>query len=184
MKLKRIPGEHYGEKVTFKMPESKCPLCGRILQAASGDRQPTPGDISVCTECGGLALFDSDLILRELTPEELEAVPQELRSMVAAKRERLDAINELMKNGWVVVPDDPAFALIRKTQKGLITLLMFQTEDLAQEAGRRMPCTHQLKKMSAAEAVYLAIEYGLEGLSYVEATGGISVFMKPKDVTR
>jgi hypothetical protein len=38
------------------------------------NHKPMPGCISVCVECGGLAMFTADLTLRPLTPEEKREV--------------------------------------------------------------------------------------------------------------
>lgn len=56
----------------YRTPATICPSCGRTLDAAQNlqDAQPTPGDFSICLECGHLMTFADDLSLRSLTREE------------------------------------------------------------------------------------------------------------------
>lgn len=59
---------------TFSMPVTYCPHCGHKHDAATNleaPRAPGKGDVSICLECGGVALFDVDPIrLRLPTPAE------------------------------------------------------------------------------------------------------------------
>ena len=66
-----------------KMPEMKCPKCGRVLDGASPinseyENPPKEGDITFCMECRTIMEFDKDFNLREMTPDELNNLPQEV----------------------------------------------------------------------------------------------------------
>lgn len=55
---------------THRLSSHSCPRCGHTMDCASGlsgDRPPGPGDISLCINCGGIALYTEDLQLREPT---------------------------------------------------------------------------------------------------------------------
>jgi hypothetical protein len=59
-----------------------CPWCSTQLTAASemgGDAEPSPGDLSVCVECGGLLAFTDQLRLRKATPVDLDDLDPEQR---------------------------------------------------------------------------------------------------------
>jgi hypothetical protein len=59
------------------VPESPCTACGHKLDGATcvgDDKMPKPGDISVCIRCGHLMAFGDDLMLRNLTNEEMHDV--------------------------------------------------------------------------------------------------------------
>jgi hypothetical protein len=63
------------------LPESRCPNCGHLIDAASptpGDEgRPQPGDIAVCIQCRHVALFDEAMRLRPPTPDELKEIAAE-----------------------------------------------------------------------------------------------------------
>ena len=77
-----------------RVPSSPCCECGKMLDGAAGPCKPSPGDVSLCFECGSLNVFDDDLKLRRPTDEEMLFVAanseiQELRrSINAFKKER------------------------------------------------------------------------------------------------
>jgi uncharacterized OB-fold protein len=54
----------------YKIPESPCPNCGKVCDAATGDRDPNPGDASLCLYCGHLTVYDDALKMREPTDAE------------------------------------------------------------------------------------------------------------------
>ncbi len=51
-----------------------CPHCGLTFHAAcsaTGDgAKPSAGAVTICTRCGGLAAYDSELMPRVMTPEQ------------------------------------------------------------------------------------------------------------------
>lgn len=56
-----------------RTPESKCPVCGHILDAATsinGEFEPRPGDVTLCVQCGEILIFNKDLRGRIPTAEE------------------------------------------------------------------------------------------------------------------
>lgn len=59
---------------TTETPLSKCPHCHHRFDRASDvtkDRHsPSPGDFSVCINCGGLGIFNDDLTVRKATRQE------------------------------------------------------------------------------------------------------------------
>ena len=60
----------------IEMPESSCPNCGEIMNAAQAvdaeGNEPGAGDASICMSCGHLSIFTDELMLRNPTSEELE----------------------------------------------------------------------------------------------------------------
>lgn len=66
-KPKRLPN-------SYDLPVTHCPHCGHKHDAATNleaPRAPGQGDVSICLECGGIAVFDADpLRLRLPTPDE------------------------------------------------------------------------------------------------------------------
>ena len=57
---------HVGEGVNMR--PSPCPVCGRVLDAASmvgGEGRPKPGDFTVCMYCSSILRFDGNLSLRQ-----------------------------------------------------------------------------------------------------------------------
>lgn len=70
-------------------PETSCPSCKTVLNAATGidtRRQPRPGDVTICIECGLLMAFTPELALRAMTSEEEEALPERNRLMLRHAR--------------------------------------------------------------------------------------------------
>ena len=60
---------------------SCCPQCGKTLDAASsldGDNTPGEGDLSICTGCGEILVFNEDTSLRELTEKDINQIPNEV----------------------------------------------------------------------------------------------------------
>lgn len=66
-------------KTTRMDNASECSLCGKKLNAASSyeDKKPSPGDISVCIQCGELHKFDDSLNTVPLDEGELEKLKQD-----------------------------------------------------------------------------------------------------------
>jgi NAD-dependent SIR2 family protein deacetylase len=54
-----------------KLPPSKCCECGHRMDGVSGPRAPMNGDMTLCIYCGSLNIFDSELLLRPPTDEEI-----------------------------------------------------------------------------------------------------------------
>jgi hypothetical protein len=79
------------------VPRATCFNCGKPLDRAAGldtDNQPGPGDVTICLDCGHLMIFDDQLALRQLSPEEQIALAsnedvlfaQHMRAQAFAKR--------------------------------------------------------------------------------------------------
>lgn len=63
-----------------------CPHCGRHRDGCTGvkdDEGPEVGAIAFCFDCGGIAEFDEDLQLREISPDRYLALPDDVRLAVA-----------------------------------------------------------------------------------------------------
>jgi len=65
---------------THRFELTPCPTCGYTMDSASSlnpddaAHPPTPGDYSVCFECGELLEFDADLKFRKLDIERCHPV--------------------------------------------------------------------------------------------------------------
>lgn len=60
--------------ITTKIPDTDCPYCGRLINAATGvdvGTTPSPGAVSICFYCGEILVFTDTLSYRKPTPEEL-----------------------------------------------------------------------------------------------------------------
>jgi hypothetical protein len=58
-----------------EVPQARCLNCNTMLDAASdllGDARPNIGDLTICIKCGHLMAFTDDLMLRELTDQEIK----------------------------------------------------------------------------------------------------------------
>lgn len=56
-----------------RVKKNICLICNHQLDGATqvnGDEEPKLGDVSICIECGNIALFDDNLGLRQPTIEE------------------------------------------------------------------------------------------------------------------
>jgi hypothetical protein len=61
---------------TTRVPESRCLGCGAVQSATTSldGQRPSPGDFTVCLECGHLMVFADDLTVRELTEGEMHDI--------------------------------------------------------------------------------------------------------------
>lgn len=64
---------------THTNSKARCPVCKMTLDAATsiGGSTPSEGDISICSGCASALVFNKDLTLRQLTDDELAALPAE-----------------------------------------------------------------------------------------------------------
>ncbi len=63
-----------------------CPVCGESLDRCSGpSAAPQPGDFTICIRCFTRLTLDEQLALRELSSDDLAALPVDV----------LDALNEV-----------------------------------------------------------------------------------------
>ena len=80
-------------------PESSCPNCGKVLDAAThpGDAVPRPGDLTMCAVCGEFSEFGPDLGLLPLSKKSLEGIDlvqlQAMRRLWARWREHENLVN-------------------------------------------------------------------------------------------
>ncbi len=91
--LRRAEGQRMAREATKVMnytnPEARCPACLTTLSGAKdpeGTATPKPGDGSVCVYCTAALIFNSDLTLRVMRPDEYEALPPKLRRELDAIR--------------------------------------------------------------------------------------------------
>jgi hypothetical protein len=67
---------------THRVAEKRCMRCEKVLDSAtpadSKDR-PARGDVSVCIQCGHIAIFTRGGKLREPTPDELRSIMADRR---------------------------------------------------------------------------------------------------------
>jgi hypothetical protein len=63
--------------ISHRKAASPCPFCGKVMDCASnieGKGAPEPGDVSLCIYCGGVMIFDRELVGRKPTDPELFAL--------------------------------------------------------------------------------------------------------------
>jgi hypothetical protein len=68
--------------ISTPIPKVHCNVCGYCMNqstAAYGDDKPKSGDVSICANCGHIAVFDEQLNLREPTPEEQKELDSDQR---------------------------------------------------------------------------------------------------------
>jgi hypothetical protein len=78
--LKRKGVEFLG--ATTRMKSCPCTNCGKMQNAATGvneDCAPSPGDCSICLDCGHLMVFADDLKLRNPTDAEMHEMAGDSR---------------------------------------------------------------------------------------------------------
>jgi hypothetical protein len=66
-------------KTTRLQDTSACPYCAHKLDAATAGPAnpkavPSPGDGTICIECGGVLIFAEGLTVRRPTPDELAEI--------------------------------------------------------------------------------------------------------------
>jgi transcription initiation factor IIE alpha subunit len=72
--------------MSHRLKYSLCPYCGHAMDAATdveADARPSPGDIGVCIECGGVLAYTDDLTLRAASQEEIETLDPKTRELLA-----------------------------------------------------------------------------------------------------
>jgi hypothetical protein len=65
-----------------RIPIMACPTCGYRMDAATpvdGDATPSPGDYTLCIFCSETLVFEKDLKVHKITPEEERAMPDDVR---------------------------------------------------------------------------------------------------------
>jgi hypothetical protein len=88
--------------LTTITPESRCPYCGHRFDRASSPREPqaapSPGDLTMCIECGCLMAFDDEMKVRGLTSGELEDLitDEKLQDLVMRTRQAILITNASM----------------------------------------------------------------------------------------
>lgn len=67
-----------------QVPETRCPYCDGVLDAASSANgaTPSPGDLSVCIHCASALTFDAELRLRVLTQAEMRELDPEIAKVL------------------------------------------------------------------------------------------------------
>lgn len=71
--------------LSSRLPPSPCPECKKVMDGATcfnEDAVPGPGDVTVCMYCSALLVYEKDMQLRKMTPEEERKLPDEARTTV------------------------------------------------------------------------------------------------------
>ncbi len=87
---------------THRTDRSKCPKCGKGLDThesldAVDKRGPEEGDLSICSKCGSLNIFNKDYTLRAITEEEINEIhPQQLSEInnIVDKIKKMNNVSE------------------------------------------------------------------------------------------
>lgn len=87
-----------------ELPDVICPKCGYVADCAQGvgraaSEKPYPGALSICFNCGDLAVFTDFLYLREIEPEELVKLPTAIRNTIAAAQNAIRARGPVQPSG-------------------------------------------------------------------------------------
>lgn len=80
-----------------KPQTATCPCCQKVITVRGGivekgdtERGPaTPGALNLCMHCGGVSVFNDDMTLRPMPPEEFEALPEDLRGVLSTAIEHV-----------------------------------------------------------------------------------------------
>lgn len=78
---------------------SKCPACGKMVDAAMGMAAPKKDDISLCINCGGIAKFAEDLRLIPLNEKEEKDINSE-ELVFGGRLTTLREMREYLRNLW------------------------------------------------------------------------------------
>jgi hypothetical protein len=75
------------EPHTTRLAANRCPHCDHLLDTATHHdgkpEKPSPGDWSVCIDCGGLLQFNAELRMVAGLAGELAREPAETRALIA-----------------------------------------------------------------------------------------------------
>ena len=66
-------------KGAYKVPECECPVCGYVMDMATGVNNtggPVEGDISICMKCSTLLVFQEDLSILPASKEIMQEVKE------------------------------------------------------------------------------------------------------------
>jgi hypothetical protein len=83
--------------------EAPCPNCKHRMDRASAVNEdgtasvPKPDDISVCISCGNWNAYDTDMQLRELSEDEIAALPQEIFTQLTLMSRAVAAAHRAVK---------------------------------------------------------------------------------------
>jgi hypothetical protein len=94
--MSEIEKEEKEDKPRLREPirmVNTCPYCEAVLDGISGltrkERQPEPGDVSMCCDCGNVAIFGDDMKLRVLDKSDMEKL--------GADWEKIEKASEMLK---------------------------------------------------------------------------------------
>lgn len=87
---------------SVRSPGSPCLQCDKVLDAgmmAGGNGNIRPGALSICFYCGYLGIYDDNLKVRRLTPEELVEIRlsdqwEEIQYIIKALKYTKDKVKE------------------------------------------------------------------------------------------
>jgi hypothetical protein len=78
-----------------------CPHCNLPIEGAAASSSPyadsTPGEHTVCVYCTGFVVFNDDLTVRKLEPEEFAALDVETRTELKAARATVVTIQRVFQ---------------------------------------------------------------------------------------
>ena len=86
-----------GESVQLNA-QMACPVCRKVIDGATPANTthaiPGPGDVTVCLYCRTFLTFTAEPALRELTQEEILALPDDVRDTLVELRRTLRELVE------------------------------------------------------------------------------------------
>jgi transcriptional regulator with XRE-family HTH domain len=94
--LKTAASSGLGKPATYRLQKAQCPWCEHPLDAATSvpadreERNPEPGDLTVCLECASLLMFDQGLIPQKVSEDERRKIlleqPDLVKTIASAER--------------------------------------------------------------------------------------------------
>jgi hypothetical protein len=76
-----------------------CPFCGypnldAALHTDEVGGHPSPGDVTLCIECGGVCVLNADMTLRKVQHDDLIGIPHEQKLMILMAKFKILELKE------------------------------------------------------------------------------------------
>lgn len=81
---------------SHRVPNQACPTCGQAFDRDTGvnrEDAPKPGDVSVCSGCAQILVYDDAMLVRKMSHEEIERLPTADMNLLTETRVAILAAN-------------------------------------------------------------------------------------------